>query len=152
MGRDNELLFRSANGREGRIRHVPADKIFGPLGVDPDAVSVAMRNVISKRSRQIHLHGHTAGQDDHLHPGQLAVGGLALLSHAITGLSLLSRPGADTGLIKGRYPLLPPSSIWPFPPSTWPGAADPRGHLVTAAAMIIAEIDRMDREAKEGTQ
>lgn len=84
----------------------------------------------SERNRQINSEGWTPVHDDGHDKGELAV---AAACYATESFCLLQRePETDVPF------------EWPWEPSWWkPGT--PRRMLVKAAALIVAEIERLDR-------
>ncbi|UDG74253.1 hypothetical protein H4P35_18735 [Achromobacter sp. 77] len=94
------------------------------------APTAAVRDVIAERQRQITAEGWTPGHDDLYHEtGQLesAAGCYAMFTLA--------------------YPPGDPVSFCPWSPSLWKPSADPRRNLIKAAALLLAEIERLDRAA-----
>lgn len=92
------------------------------------AQTAAVRDVIAERQRQITAEGWTPGHDDLYHEtGQLAS---AAGCYAMFTLA---------------YPPGDPVSFWPWSASWWKPSADPRRNLVKAGALILAEIERLDR-------
>lgn len=90
----------------------------------------AIEDVINERERQIAVEGWAPAHDDRYQAGELP---RAAACYALHGCA----PQQDDGC----------SSQWPFPAAWWkPGA--PRRNLVKAAALLIAEIERLDRDAK----
>lgn len=85
----------------------------------------AARDVLAERQRQITEEGWTLGDDDLQIHGQIA------------------RAAAAYALNAAGYPATS-KDIWPWLDHWWkPGT--PRRDLVKAAALIIAEIERLDR-------
>lgn len=84
-----------------------------------------MADVLNERSRQQHEEGWTPEHDDAYRRGELAEAGATYALHAT-----------------GRYGT--GAVTWPWA-STWWKPSTPRRDLVKAAALIIAEIDRLDR-------
>jgi hypothetical protein len=90
-----------------------------------------LAEIAEERSRQIEREGWMPEHDDAHVDGSLALAAAAYARNA-------SDPWPDT---------------WP-PPDWWPWAAewwkprDPRRDLVRSAALIVAEIERLDREEK----
>jgi hypothetical protein len=113
------------------------------------AETQAARDVIAERLRQIAEEGWTAEHDDVHVRGELAsAGALYALSAAVCedfiGRGAISEEEADDVL--RRCPA-PPD--WPWPTCWWK-PKNRRRDLVRAAALIVAEIDRLDRKtAKE---
>lgn len=85
--------------------------------------SHAITDVIAERQRQITEEGRTAAHDDDYDCDELAraAGCYAMFNHHIT-----------------------PPPDWPWPAEWWKPAS-PRRDLVRAAALILAEIERIDR-------
>lgn len=96
----------------------------------------AERDVITERRRQVEVEGFTADHDDQHDAGQLAAAAAAYVLEAT-----FDGPNA-----KGRWYEM----VWPWHARWWkPGSV--RRMLVKAAALIIAEIERIDRlEAGNG--
>lgn len=142
-----------AKGVDGPIT-VEADRLVyaGSLGatitdIDGWSFSVgstALMDVMRERTRQINEEGWTPDHDDQHDGGELAG---AAASYALNAACLLSP--YDGTAIEG----IPYS--WP---STWgeewwkPSSANPRRDLVKAAALILAEIERLDRADLRKTQ
>jgi len=91
--------------------------------------SKAARDVIAERHRQIDGEGWTPDHDDAYFPGKLAQAGACYAMNA----------GAP--FFANR-----PPSCWPFTTKWWKPTT-PRRDLVKAAALILAEIERLDRAA-----
>lgn len=88
----------------------------------------AIQDIKAERQRQINMEGWTAAHDDRHDEGDLALAALCYVYASIF----------DPGDFPDRY--------WPWDRKWWkPG--DNRRNLVKAGALIIAEIQRMDREA-----
>lgn len=103
----------------------------------------AARDVLNERARQLQVEGFTAEHDDRHSRGELAIA------------------AADYALLAGRYGYLGAPAyrasatpvhngdgqpLWPWA-YEWFKPKDPRADLVKAAALILAEIERLDREA-----
>lgn len=94
-------------------------------------MSKALHDVIAERRRQVEQEGWTAQHDDVEHTaGALA---LAAACYAVVGAIPL-----EADRVFGRY--------WPWTRDWWK-PTEPRRNLVKAAALILAEIERLDREA-----
>lgn len=109
-----------------------ANKHIGELEAN---TTKAIRAVISERQHQ-HNQGRGDSHDDGYIDGVLALGGAA---YAISGAGFNC-----IGTYRRRA-----KNLWPFPLETFnpTGNANLRNDLVRGAAMIIAEIDRIDRKA-----
>lgn len=101
-----------------------------------EAPTQAARSVIAERARQIATEGYTPEQDDGYNPGVLALHGGLYACHAFDNLT------------KKRAP-----EGWQWDEKWWK-SKDPRSNLVKAGALILAEIERIDRvcaaQAKQG--
>lgn len=91
--------------------------------------SKAIKSVIADRQRQIEEEGFTCRHDDKYPEGTLSTAGACYAANAF------DRTKKNSG---------PPFS-WPWPKKWW-RPKSPRRNLVRAAALIIAEIERFDRQ------
>lgn len=106
-------------------------------GITPDIpmrTHMAMNDVITERCRQIHAEGWTPEDDDIYVGGQLA---LAAGEYALHSTGRYGTTGGGA------------SHLWPFDKKWWKPTT-PRRDLVKAAALILAEIERLDRAAEAG--
>lgn len=95
----------------------------------------AIDDVAAERRRQIEEEGWTPQHDERCHPkGELSMAGACYAFHA------------SNEIHPNRFGFWsPPPSGWPFHESWWkPSKHGPRRDLVKAAALIVAEIDRLD--------
>lgn len=90
--------------------------------------SQACQDVIAERQRQVNAEGWTPEHDDEHGCGELAS---AASCYATQGRYHYPTPGK-------------PSPIWPWAPEWWK-PSDYRRNLVKAGALILAEIERLDR-------
>ena len=88
--------------------------------------------VAAERERQVSVEGWSQDHDDAHADYELA---LAAAAYALEAASWRPPPG-DEAIITER--------IWPWDASWWK-PKDPRRDLVRAAALIVAEIERLDR-------
>lgn len=96
--------------------------------------TAAERDVLTERRRQIDQEGWTASHDDKMHEsGDLARAGACYARNAVFGMHSVAPP-----------------VMWPWS-SHWWKPTTPRRDLVKAAALLLAEIERIDRaEAQKG--
>lgn len=95
--------------------------------------SQAAIDVTAERRRQMEVEGFCTRQDDEYVKGELPAAAIVYaLAHSKCGKLTL---GEFTGLA---------DRLWPFAPA-WLKAGDKRRDLVKAAALLIAEIERLDR-------
>lgn len=96
----------------------------------------ALGDVAAERLRQRTEEGCSPGHDDGHTNGELAAAGMCYAGHACLTIQ---------GLAQDTVP-----TPWPWADEHW-NPKNPRRDLVRAAALIIAEIERLDRaEAKKG--
>lgn len=107
--------------------------------VGADVGSAAARDVLAERRRQVEGEGWTPGHDDEHRKGELAC---AAACYA-TELDLWT--GHEQADRKGRPTLIGANRVWPW--SGWWKPADRRRNLVKSGALILAEIERIDRVA-----
>lgn len=117
-----------------------------------DGTSEVLADVRAERVRQMHVEGWTEAHDDQHAAGELARAAAAYAVHAsvppetsfqvdVYGRSL---HGRDKHFRIGWF--LPAHVLWPWDASWWK-PKDRRRDLVRAAALIVAEIERLDRAA-----
>jgi hypothetical protein len=104
-------------------------------------LSTAAQDVLAERNRQINAEGYDASHDDMATNGQIAV---AAGYYAL----ICGWPHErDISLIQGgRQP-----QYWPWAAEYWKPST-PRRNLVKAGALILAEIERLDRAAAKAGQ
>ncbi len=97
--------------------------------------SQAELDVVAERQRQISAEGWTSEHDDQYNDGELANAALCYVMSSFL---------EEVFTIKRK-----PDQLWPFDHKWWKPTT-PRRDLVKAAALILAEIERIDRaSAKE---
>lgn len=96
-----------------------------------EGCSQALKDVLSERQRQMEVEGWSIEHDDSYHEGEMAI---AAASYAM--------PVSAKPVHKDYPPFYWPWSLKWWKPSTY------RRNLVKAAALIIAEIERLDRKEK----
>ena len=98
-------------------------------------LSRAEIDALEERRRQVDQEGWTAEHDDRHDKGQMA------RAAACYALSASSSPS-------DMHAALIVDAAWPWAPEWWkPSDGDPRRDLVKAAALLLAEIERLDRAA-----
>lgn len=96
--------------------------------------TAAARDVLAERQRQMEVEGWTPEHDDMHGDGQMAV--------AAGYFALASGSPYERSLGRGHMPI-----YWPWAPSWWKPRAK-RENLVRAGALVLAEIERLDRAAQ----
>ena len=99
-----------------------------------------IEDIAAERQRQIEQEGWTAEHDDSHSTGTLAVAGAC---YALVGVSHIS---GEHETWRERYAHAA-QALWPWDREWWK-PKDARRDLVRAAALIVAEIERLDRAAK----
>lgn len=110
---------------------------------EAESRSRAARDVLDERQRQITVEGWDEGHDDHHYNGELAAA-------AACYASPYRAFKAVTSVGRGYESLTTYRDLWPWRDEWW-RPKDRRADLVRAGALIVAEIERMDRAAATGT-
>ncbi|WAC26386.1 hypothetical protein [Ancylobacter sp. SL191] len=106
---------------------------------EPDMISRAAADVLAERRRQIEVENRPPPHDDQYISGELA---LAAACYATPELFRDILPAE-----RGAFTFVPPRPrLWPWAAQWWK-PKDNRRDLVRAGALIIAEIERLDRAA-----
>lgn len=99
----------------------------------------ALADVIAERQRQISAEGWTPEHDDQ-HTSSEMAGAAACYARHVNARGWVYSHNPD------NYQCEPESSNWPWDASWWK-PTNPRRDLVKAGALILAEIERLDRAA-----
>lgn len=103
--------------------------------------SVGVRDLLTERRRQVQEKGYPPERDDTYTRGQLAD---AASAYAFLADARAANPAARLDYLKAK-----PPSLWPWGPEQWKPASQ-RLMLIKAGALILAELDRLDRmESRE---
>ena len=94
-------------------------------------------DVIRERCRQIEAEGFGDSNDDQYRDCVLSMAAQCYIGHSRMPERHL-------------HPETTRPIGWPFPPGWWKPSQDRRRDLVKAAALILAEIDRLDRQETKG--
>lgn len=105
--------------------------------------SRALADVVAERRRQVEAEGWTAKHDDEHTDGEI---GRAAAAYALSAMKLYQIPMDLARDMKRIVAAIFPWEAGAFKPSGKPNAV--RRCLVKAAALIIAEIERLDRKAE----
>lgn len=97
-------------------------------------LTAAARDVLAERQRQIDVKGWTAEHDDEHDDGSLA---FAATSYAEFAAEAIAQNDPDPNDVPGSWPWV----------ADWWKPTTPRRDLVKAGALILAEIERLDRAA-----
>lgn len=96
----------------------------------------ALIDVAYERRRQVEAEGWTPDHDDEHEAGEIAA---AASAYALAAADVLNPMSMGDGDFAND-----PPGMWPWD-SDWWKPADPRRMLVKAGALILAEIERIDR-------
>lgn len=121
------------------IQATVISKVYGGARAGGKATK-GMRDVLFERNRQQEEEGFGEDHDDCYGDGQLAFAGATYAINAAENISY----GNDSS----NEPKAAAPELWPWP-NRWWKPTTVRRDLVKAAALIIAEIDRLDREAEK---
>lgn len=106
-----------------------------------NSLSKAAMDVLAERRRQVEAEGWTAEHDDAWDRGELTKAAMNYAATAAVNITL----GANGELEAGGRPLMYSPYSWPWAPM-WFKSGTVRRMLVKAAALILAEIERLDRK------
>lgn len=134
-----DLLHRDGGMQVGEFKDAWKECCEGPARAYDAAQDVpVIHEVFGERRRQTEAEGYTDRHDDG-HPGELAQAAGCYARHA--GLHLKDgRTDTTFGL--------PSLSGWPWEMEAWK-PKDARRDLIRAAALIVAEIERLDRSSDQ---
>lgn len=107
---------------------------------------VALYDIASERERHLNVEGWTAEHDDQHAGGEMAAAAACYATgdrHETTGYRA---PSFRTGT--GYTTVGRSSGLWPWSREWWK-PTDKRRNLIKAGALIVAEIDRLDRIAED---
>ena len=125
--------------RRGAAVHI--HDAINPLLVDRSATSKALNDVTAERQRQVSTEGWKTAHDDEHKEGELAAAACCYARNAQEHRLWVSDGQLDW------YIAEPAPSEWPWDDSWWKPKS-PRQDLVRAAALLVAEIERLDRAAE----
>ena len=98
-------------------------------------------DVLAERRRQVEVEGWTSNHDDKHYDGSMAMAAACYASNAAAWAARV------TPKLREQYTVLSPSFRWPWALEWWKPKSQ-RQDLVRAAALILAEIERLDRMEK----
>lgn len=107
----------------------------------------AALDVLAERQRQMDVEGWTAEHDDLHMRGELAAAAASYVTNAIIRTRMVGE-GYSAELIEELSAKARTPTTWPWSPSWWKPAGGTRRVLVKAAALLLAEIERIDRRAE----
>lgn len=101
-----------------------------------NTLTKAASDVLAERQRQIEREGYDTSHDDAHNSGELSAAASAYAWAASCQVET-DKPAEYSGT---------PPAMWPWDSAAW-NLKDERRNLVRAAALILAEIERLDRAA-----
>lgn len=118
-----------------------------PTYMDGPVKTDALHSVVAERQRQIEREGWTPVHDDEHEQGEMAMAAACYAAHSSTSTAI--NYGLDSR--RGIFPRLVSAQdfvgrMWPLAREWWK-PKDNRSNLVRAAALLLAEIERIDRAA-----
>jgi hypothetical protein len=118
-----------------------------PPGITRHTV-VALTDVVAERDRQITVEGWTAEHDDGHRPGEIALAAAAYAAFAALPdeNSREHHRASLWGVVPGFSGVI--GQLWPWA-AKWFKPSGRRRELVKAGALILAEIERLDRAAEK---
>lgn len=123
----------------------PLNKALDEATGESKAQYQALLSVIGERRRQVECEGWTAEHDDEHDEGQLAGAAASYAMHAADVLCCASQ--GDGGWSENPPEFWPWDDEWWKPSGSGTNQAGVRRDLVKAGALILAEIERIDRQA-----
>jgi len=110
----------------------------------PEDLSPAMNSVIDERLRQKDVEKISTEHDDEHVRGELAMAASCYAMAAAVGSRFVAEGKISDHAIDETCAHLAPPPGWPFEAAAWKSKSR-RENLIRAAALIIAEIERLDR-------
>lgn len=131
----DQLLEEALDAAASVGMHDLVDRINNALAADTSEMipSPALVDVLAERRRQIDLEGYTTERDDQYVNGELSEAAAAYAFWSFT-----------SRLLPPNRKLEPPAS-WPWDREHWKPTTQ-RHMLVKAGALILAELERLDRQ------
>lgn len=103
-----------------------------------------LRDIAQERKRQVVVEGFPRTGDDAQPSGRLAYAGAAYAVHWASFMQACEGEGLPPAQAAEAIAECAAPDFWPLDPAWWKPHND-RSDLVRAAALLVAEIERMDR-------
>ncbi|MXN28738.1 hypothetical protein [Delftia sp. CH05] len=146
---ESEGVILSGPNRAQRVLRAQAAPAAPAVDAPSKVLSQAARDVLAERRRQVEAEGWTSEHDDQHDEGEMCFAAAGYAAVASDNLQAISR-GIDRDLTLDDNVYPPTNYPWPrsweFKPCT------PRRALVKAGALILAEIERIDRCSPDAAQ
>jgi hypothetical protein len=133
-----QALAEAIDFHDGEDNEIVAEwrKALEATAASPDGMTDAARDVLAERRRQIEVEGWAPEHDDGHHAGEMAAAAAAYALFTTTSRVPFSLSKA----IRDALPW-----IWRWDAKWFKPSGDSRRDLVKAGALLIAEIERLDR-------
>lgn len=112
------------------------------------ALDQIIAEVRNERLRQIEEEGWTEEHDDAHRKGELVAAAMSYLTNALVYALVRARKVMTIADLMERSRTAPPTSQWPWDKKWWKPKTR-RSNIVRSIAMLIAELERIDRESAQ---
>lgn len=129
--------------KQGRSLFVAATATEAAAAAEPP-LSRALVDVIAERRRQVEGEVWLPSHDDSHRRGEMIMAAVAYGTNAAVQIRM-AEDGWPAEQIVLKSEAAGPPSLWPWSRSWWKPKGGARRILVKAAALLIAEIERLDR-------
>jgi hypothetical protein len=157
---DEGLETGAANRAAARVMHMAFDcdttknanfhaahlAATQPAAQGMDALTPAARDVLAERKRQIETEGWKPERDDVYDTGEMALAAACYAAHSASCAAIKAPHTAPGVFVRTRSAQDFVGEMWPWSDDWW----KPSGHrrnLEKAGALVLAEIERIDRAA-----
>jgi hypothetical protein len=125
------VLDRKRHALRQQLEHVYQERVNGQLLEKHLVARIGRIDVLAERARQVTAEGWTPKHDDGYAQSELVMAAVCYAYHAARGEAS--------------------ANIWPWLLERWKPTT-PRRNLIKAGALILAEIERIDRAATTSTK
>jgi len=129
--------------------YMSVDQAIEAGWISPDCTSKAMIDVFNERIRQHQEEHFDPAHDDQHVKGEMLTAAICYITPAVVTAQLLAS-GMPPEL-EGKTDGIARPSMWPWSWEWWK-PKDRRRNLIRAAALIVAEVERLDRVAAKAVQ
>lgn len=135
---DEEVQLQNLIAKGMVLGELYERKKWQEAGNSPNAVSKAIKDVVSERNRQKNEEFYSDAQDDSYVNNELTRASASYVNHVVGRSWIhLSKPSVY------QSEIVP--DLWPWSEQSWKPKS-PRQDLVRATALLLADIDRLDRQ------
>lgn len=104
-----------------------------------------IEKIAAERKRQISEEGWGSAHDDQHVEGELISAAICYASYACHDIAYPDAPSLKVEMYLGE-----PGRLWPWDDEWFKPSTDPVRNLVKAGALLVAEIDRLERKVRKG--